>query len=108
MSRWSRGAAKTSTPTSAATPDETSETWGDTVTWLEQEMSTMRIAVEYPELLRKSVAVLRKWRASFPKSVCDFAIKNGSFVQLNECAPVIDRVRKHVEAMGVPADATRR
>ena len=29
----------------------------------------MRIAVEYPELLRKSVAVLRKWRASFPKSV---------------------------------------
>ena len=93
----------------AATSDETSETWGDTVTWLEQEMSTMRIAVEYPELLRKSVAVLRKWRASFPKSVWTRVIKSGRVAkELNECAPVIDRVVKHVEAMGVPADATRR
>ena len=85
------------------------ETWGDTVTWLEQEMSTMRIAVEYPDVLRKSVAVLRKWRASFPKSVWTRVIKSGRVAkELNECAPVIDRVARHVEAIGVPADATRR
>ena len=85
------------------------ETWDDTVTWLEHEMSTMRIATEYPDLFLRSVEVLRKWRASFPKAVWTRVIKSGRVAkELNECAPVVARVEKRVRAMAVPADETER
>ena len=85
------------------------ETWDDTVTWLEREMSSMRIAIEYPDLFRRCVEVLRKWRASFPKAVWTRVIKSGRVAkELNECAPVVARVEKRVRAMAVPADETER
>ena len=61
-----------------ASVDDPDEEWGDTVTWLEQEMSTMRIATDYPDVLSKCVEVLRKWRASFPKSVWVRVIKSAA------------------------------
>ena len=85
------------------------ETWDDTVTWLEREMSSMRIAIEYPDLFRRCVEVLRKWRASFPKAVWTRVIKSGRVAkELNECAPVISRVERFVNATAVPADETER
>jgi hypothetical protein len=90
--------------------DDPDKAWGDTVTWLEQEMSTMRIATDYPDILSKCVEVLRKWRASFPKSVWVRVIKSGRIAkELNECAPVIDRVVRHVEeTVGEPKDPNER
>ena len=93
-----------------ASVDDPDEAWGDTVSWLEQEMSTMRIATDYPDVLSKCVEVLRKWRASFPKSVWVRVIKSGRIAkELNECAPVIERVVRHVEeTVGEPNDPSQR
>ena len=83
--------------------------WGDTVTWLATEMSEMRIATDYPEILTKSIAVLKKWRAEFPKSVWLRVIKSGRIAkELNECAPVIARVMAHVDTLETPADESHR
>ena len=94
----------------ASKVDDPDEAWGDTVTWLEQEMSTMRIATDYPAILSKCVEVLRKWRASFPKSVWVRVIKSGRIAkELNECAPIIERVVRHVEeTVGEPKDPNER
>ena len=78
--------------------------WEDTVTWLTDELSTMRIARDYPEILTAAVRVLEKWRASFPKSVWIRVVKAGRLAkELNECAPVIEHARQG----GGDADADR-
>ena len=77
--------------------------WEDTVTWLTDELSTMRIARDYPEILTTAVRVLEKWRASFPKSVWIRVVKAGRLAkELNECAPVIRHTLDKVAAMPTP------
>ena len=83
--------------------------WEDTVTWLTDELSTMRIAADYPEILTAAVAVLEKWRATFPKSVWIRVVKAGRLAkELNECAPVIRHTLDKVAAMPTPTSPERR
>jgi len=83
--------------------------WEDTVTWLTDELSTMRIARDYPEILTTAVRVLEKWRASFPKSVWIRVVKAGRLAkELNECAPVIRHTLDTVAAMPTPTAPERR
>ena len=83
--------------------------WGDTVSWLEKEMRGMRIASDYPDVLQKSVQILRKWRTRFPKPVWLRVIKSGRIAkELNECAPVIAKVIAHVDNMRTPSETSQR
>ena len=72
----------------------------DTVSWLAEEMRSMMIYREYPEIYERAVTILEKWRRSFPKGVWIRVVKSGRIAkELNECAPVIQHAMDRVAKM---------
>ena len=49
----------------------------DTVSWLAREMRGMMIYRDYREIYDRALAILEKWRRSFPKSVWIRVVKSG-------------------------------
>ena len=81
----------------------------DTVSWLAQEMRAMMIYRDYRDIYERALAILDKWRRSFPKSVWIRVVKSGRIAkELNECAPVIKHALDRVAKMPVPADPDER
>ena len=69
----------------------------------------MMIYRDYREIYDRAVAILEKWRRSFPKSVWIRVVKSGRIAkELNECAPVIKHALDRVDKMPVPADPDER
>ena len=81
----------------------------DTVSWLAEEMRSMMIYREYPEIYERAVTILEKWRRSFPKGVWIRVVKSGRIAkELNECAPVIQHAMDRVAKMPTPTDPDER
>ena len=95
-------------PPSAMPPPD----WaGDTVDWLRDELLKLPIARDYPAILDRCVAAMRRWRDEMPKPVWLRLVKSGRVAkELNECAPVIDRCLRFLdERVPVPpADPAER